>query len=91
MEEKDDGLQNNFVATKCSIWGVGTTRHCLAPFGTIWHRSPPFGTVCHHSALFDTVQHHLGAAGCCWAPLGTFLLILQLVTGNHYLCFIFTL
>ena len=89
MEEKDDGLQNNFVATKCSIWGVGTTRHCLAPFGTIRHHLPPFSTVRHRSAPFGCRWVLLGATGhipanfatCNWEPLS--MLNLHFVAGEH--------
>ena len=48
MEAKDDELQTNFGATRCSIWGIELVR-----------------------------------TGRRWAPLGTFVLILQLVGGNH--------
>ena len=48
MEAKDDELQTNFGATRCSIWGI-----------------------------------ELVGAGHRWAPLGTFVLILQLVAREH--------
>ena len=39
-------------------------------------RWAPLGTTVHRCVL-------LGTVGSCWAPLGTFVLILQLVAGNH--------
>ena len=74
MEEKDDGLKNNFVATKCSIiW------HRLAPFGTVWHRSAPFG--CRWVLLGATGHISANFATCNWEPLS--MLNLHFVAGEH--------
>ena len=48
MEAKDDELQTNVGAARCSIWGMELVR-----------------------------------TGPRWAPLGTFVIILQLAGGNH--------
>ena len=44
MEEKDDGLQTNFGATRCSIREGGATWCCLPPLGTAGHICANFAT-----------------------------------------------
>ena len=91
MEAKDDELLTNFGATRCSIWGLelvrkgqhwaplGTAGHCWAPLGTAGHHWAPLGTSGHRWAPLSTAGRRCG----CWVQLGTFVLILQLVAGNH--------
>ena len=46
MEAKDDELQTNFCATRCSIWGMELVRtgRCWAPLGNPGHICANFAT-----------------------------------------------
>ena len=59
MEEKDDGLQTNFGATRCSIREGGATWCCLPPLGAAGRGWAPLGTTWHICTNFAT---------CSWEP-----------------------
>ena len=61
MEAKDDELQTNFCATRCSIWGMELVRTGprWAPLGTPGHPWAPLGTPGHIYSNFATCSWEL--------------------------------
>ena len=70
MEAKDDELQTNVGATRCSIWGMELVRtgRCWAPLGNAGHICANFAT-CSWEPLTMLNPHFVAGEMVCLGPI----------------------